>query len=48
VSENGRALRLEEIRKSFGENEVLKGVDLDVGEHEVFCLIGASGSGKST
>jgi len=48
VSENGRALRLESIRKSFGENEVLKGVDLDVGEHEVFCLIGASGSGKST
>jgi len=48
VSENGRALRLEEIRKSFGENQVLKGVDLDVGEHEVFCLIGASGSGKST
>ncbi|HXZ56207.1 MAG TPA: amino acid ABC transporter ATP-binding protein [Gaiellaceae bacterium] len=48
MSENGRALRLEEIRKSFGENQVLKGVDLDVGEHEVFCLIGASGSGKST
>ena len=48
MSENGRALRLESIRKSFGENEVLKGVDLDVGEHEVFCLIGASGSGKST
>ena len=48
MSENGRALQLEEIRKSFGENEVLKGVDLDVGEHEVFCLIGASGSGKST
>ena len=48
MSENGRALRLEEIRKSFGENEVLKGVDLDVDEHEVVCLIGASGSGKST
>jgi len=48
VRENGTALRLEEIRKSFGENEVLKGVDLDVAEHEVVCLIGASGSGKST
>ena len=48
MSENGRALQLEGIRKSFGETEVLKGVDLDVGEHEVFCLIGASGSGKST
>ena len=48
MSENGRALQLEGIRKSFGETEVLKGVDLDVGNHEVFCLIGASGSGKST
>ena len=48
MSENGTALRLEEIRKSFGENEVLKGVDLDVAEHQVVCLIGASGSGKST
>jgi polar amino acid transport system ATP-binding protein len=48
VSENGLALQLEGIRKSFGETVVLKGVDLDVGEHEVFCLIGASGSGKST
>ena len=48
MSANGAALRLESVRKSFGENEVLKGVDLDVGEHEVFCLIGASGSGKST
>jgi polar amino acid transport system ATP-binding protein len=48
VNENGQALRLEAIRKSFGETQVLKGVDLDVGEHEVFCLIGASGSGKST
>ena len=48
MSANGRALQLEAVRKSFGEHEVLKGVDLDVGEHEVFCLIGASGSGKST
>jgi len=48
MSANGAALRLESVRKSFGDNEVLKGVDLDVGEHEVFCLIGASGSGKST
>jgi polar amino acid transport system ATP-binding protein len=48
VSENGEALRLESVRKSFGPNEVLKGVDLAVAEHEVVCLIGASGSGKST
>jgi polar amino acid transport system ATP-binding protein len=42
------AVRLEGVRKSFGANEVLRGVDLEVGEHEVVCLIGASGSGKST
>ena len=42
------ALVLEGIRKSFGENEVLKGIDLSVAPHEVVCLIGASGSGKST
>jgi polar amino acid transport system ATP-binding protein len=42
------ALVLEGIRKSFGANEVLKGIDLTVDRHEVVCLIGASGSGKST
>jgi polar amino acid transport system ATP-binding protein len=36
------------VTKRFGENTVLRGVDLDVEEHEVVCLIGASGSGKST
>jgi polar amino acid transport system ATP-binding protein len=42
------ALRIERVRKRFGEVEVLRGVDLTLGEHEVVCLIGASGSGKST
>jgi len=42
------ALELEGVRKSFGRNEVLRGIDLAVAEHEVVCLIGASGSGKST
>jgi polar amino acid transport system ATP-binding protein len=42
------ALVLEQVHKSFGEQEVLKGIDLAVEEHEVVCLIGASGSGKST
>jgi polar amino acid transport system ATP-binding protein len=41
-------LRLESVRKSFGREEVLRGIDLEVAEHEVVCLIGASGSGKST
>ena len=44
----GPALLLETVHKSFGENEVLKGIDLTVQPHEVVCLIGASGSGKST
>jgi polar amino acid transport system ATP-binding protein len=42
------AIRIEGLRKSFGANEVLRGVDLAVATHEVVCLIGASGSGKST
>jgi polar amino acid transport system ATP-binding protein len=42
------ALVLENVHKSFGDNEVLKGIDLTVEPHEVVCLIGASGSGKST
>jgi polar amino acid transport system ATP-binding protein len=41
-------IRIEGVHKSFGELEVLKGIDLVVHEHEVVCLIGASGSGKST
>jgi polar amino acid transport system ATP-binding protein len=42
------AVRLERIHKSFGPNEVLRGIDLELEDHEVVCLIGASGSGKST
>ena len=40
------AIRIEGLHKSFGPNEVLKGVDLRVATHEVVCLIGASGSGQ--
>ena len=41
-------LRVEGVRKRFGDLEVLAGIDLAVAAHEVVCLIGASGSGKST
>jgi polar amino acid transport system ATP-binding protein len=41
-------LELEGVTKAYGEEEVLRGVDLVVREHEAVALIGASGSGKST
>jgi polar amino acid transport system ATP-binding protein len=42
------AIRVEGVHKSFGDLEVLRGIDLVVEDHAVVCLIGASGSGKST
>ena len=41
-------LRIEGLEKSFGELEVLKGIDLEIRKGEVVCIIGSSGSGKST
>src|SRR5215475_7230609 len=41
-------LEINEVSKRFGPHEVLKGLNLNVEEHQVVCLIGPSGTGKST
>src|SRR5881394_374538 len=45
---NGAVVRLEQVRKSFGDNLVLDGIDLTVAPRETLVVIGPSGSGKST
>jgi putative lysine transport system ATP-binding protein len=41
-------LSVQGLHKSFGEREILKGIDVDVYKGDVVCIIGTSGSGKST
>jgi polar amino acid transport system ATP-binding protein len=45
---SGPAIDVEQLHKSFGDLEVLKGIDFQVAFGEVVCVIGPSGSGKST
>jgi polar amino acid transport system ATP-binding protein len=42
------ALVVEGLWKSFGDLDVLRGIDLEMAQHDIVCVIGASGSGKST
>ena len=41
-------IEVKDLHKSFGDNEVLAGIDCSIAESEVVCVIGPSGSGKST
>ncbi|MFV0479199.1 MAG: amino acid ABC transporter ATP-binding protein [Anaerorhabdus sp.] len=43
-----KIVEIKDVHKHFGQLEVLKGINFSVNENEVVCLIGASGSGKST
>lgn len=46
--EGEQMIKVDNLHKSFGELDVLKGIDCEVKEKEVVCVIGPSGSGKST
>ena len=41
-------IRFQNVHKSYGEFQVLKGINIDIAKGKVVCLIGPSGSGKST
>ena len=46
--ENNSVIQVRNLKKDFGEIAVLKGIDIDINKGDVVCVIGASGSGKST
>jgi polar amino acid transport system ATP-binding protein len=48
VSRGGTILKINNLRKVYGDLEVLKDIDLEIKKGEVICVLGPSGSGKST
>ena len=48
IESTGPVVSISGLHKSFGDNPVLRGIDLEVARGEVVCIIGPSGSGKST
>ena len=48
TTNNDVLIKVEGLKKSFGSNEVLKGIDAEIHKGDVMVVIGASGSGKST
>src|ERR1700689_690823 len=48
VSSRERAIEVTDLRKSYGANEAVRGVSLEVARGEGFCLLGPNGAGKTT
>lgn len=48
MATDGPEIEIRGLHKSFGDNHVLRGIDLEIARGEVVCVIGPSGSGKST
>ena len=46
--QNNAVIQVRNLKKDFGKTAVLKGIDIDINKGDVVCVIGASGSGKST
>ena len=47
-TETSAKISLQDVRKSFGQRQVLNGINLEINQSEVIAFIGSSGSGKST
>jgi len=41
-------IQVNDLRKSFKSNDVLKGIDFEIGRGEIFALLGSNGAGKTT